>query len=156
MQIQHVRSITVRRIVHGAGLSALIGMLAIVIVLTLVRQAPVPAAHAPAAQPVAAPLGIVRPAGIDVRSVPTGYSDYFLPESDNAATRSSSMQLGIARPVGVDMRSVPTGYSDYFLPETANSSIPARSMRLGIARPAGVDVRSLPTGYSDYFLPNDE
>jgi hypothetical protein len=82
MQIQHIRSITVRHIAYGAGLTALIGILAIVIVLTLVRQAPVPTAHAPAAQPVAAPLGIVRPAGIDVRSLPTGYSDYFLPNNE--------------------------------------------------------------------------
>jgi hypothetical protein len=155
MQIQHVRSITVRHIAHGAGLGALIGMLAVVIVLTLVRQSATPVAPVPVARPAPAPLGIVRPAGVDGRSLPTGYSDYFLPESGNTATKSPSMQLGIARPVGADVRSLPTGYSDYFLPETATSSIPTRSIRLGIARPVGADVRSLPTGYSDYFLAND-
>jgi hypothetical protein len=156
MQIQHVRSITVRRITHGASLAALITILATVIMLSLVRQAPVPAAPVPVVHPASAPLGIARPSGGDVRSLPSGYSDYFLPETSNAETKSFSMQLGIARPSGVDVRTLPTGYSDYFLPETVNSSIPAQSMQLGIARPSGVNVRSLPSGYSDYFLPNDE
>jgi hypothetical protein len=156
MQIQHVRSITVRRIVHSAGLAALMSILAVVIALTFARQAAVPAASIPVVHSAPAPLGIVRPAGVDVRSLPTGYSDYFLPENGNTTASSPSNQLGIARPVGVDVRSLPTGYSDYILPETVTTSISAQSMRLGIARPDGVDVRSLPTGYSDYFLANDE
>jgi hypothetical protein len=157
MQIQFVRSITARRIAYGTSLAALISILAVAIVLTLTRQTSAPAAAVPVMHPAQSmALGIARPAGVDVREWPSGYSDYFLPQSGNAAAKPRSMQLGIARPSGVDVRTLPTGYSDYFLPETVNSSIPAQSMQVGIARPSGVDVRSLPSGYSDYFLPNDE
>ena len=117
MQIQHARSISIRRIVHSTGLAAFIGAMAVGAALLGTRYTFTPAAHIPAARPAqSAPLGIARPAGVDVRELPAGYSDYFLPESDNVAAKPSSMQLGIARPVGVDVRESPAGYSDYFLP----------------------------------------
>src|SRR5262245_17613034 len=149
MQIQHVRSISVRRIVRSTGLAALISIAAIGSAFLGTRYAPAPQARIPAAPPArSAQFGISRPVGVDVRELPAGYSDYFLPESDNVAAKPSSMQLGIARPAGVDMRELPAGYTDYFLPESGRAAQPA-SMWLGLARPAWVDVRTWPAGYSD-------
>ena len=156
MQIQQVRSSTVQRITLGASLAALTSIVAIGIALLGARYTSTPARHIPAAQPAqSVPLGIARPAGVDVRTLPSGYSDYFLPESSAIVAKPASMQLGIARPAGVDVHTLPSGYADYFLPESDNAAAKPVSLALGIARPAGVDVRALPTGYSDYFLPND-
>jgi hypothetical protein len=156
MQIQHVRSISIRRIVHSTGLAALVSTVAIGTALFATRYTSAPAAHIPAVQPAqSVALGIPRPAGVDMRELPRGYSDYFLPESSDAVAKPSSVQLGITRPIGVDLRTLPRGYSDYFLPQDENSAAQSVSTRLGIARPASVDVRMLPRGYSDYFLPND-
>jgi hypothetical protein len=156
MQIQHVRSINFRRIALNVGLAALIGTMAVGTALLATRSTSAPAAHIPAAQPAQpVPLGISRPAGVDLHELPSGYSDYFLPETAGSRLPAQSMRLGVSRPTGVDASTLPAGYSDYFLPLNDITVVKSISMQLGIPRPAGVDVRELPSGYSDYFRSND-
>jgi hypothetical protein len=174
MQIQHVRSISVRRIAQSTGLAALISIVAIGTALLGVRYNSAPQAHIPAERLAqSAPLGVSRPSGVDVRTLPAGYSDYFLPEDSSATAQPVvGRSMVVTAPVfdGTRYKSAPivigASGNSFGLDLWSAVHILAAELSkglgldgsaapLGIPRPAGVDVRELPSGLTDYFLPQE-